>query len=421
MQKETLLDGRFESKGSKAPFRHVADDDCIVFQTLENPRQPIFGIQATTKRKSERRTTEQKKKRIKLGENRPKQGKKQAGQAVESPGEKKDPSKEQDTLLSKEIKTYRQLIMNIFKDLKLFPKVIDEAVADYAEKFFFNRPRVITKFKLDLKWIIRDNTLVFCGKHDNEAARTIDSYSLLDSEGEIQSKLSRDEKLHYFDVYSEMQIFVNSDNVMIFKRADSDKTLSLSSQIEGSYSIAMAQNMSRNGLVWINRYSGLILINVVHMLSTGMEKVIWHKHVSKNTGFIHSLSLNPAGTVLAYVSSDWKVHIYSVLCDNGEISLHECLILTEHPADKVMLLEDNILGIKAIFENEYFFYRLNVNEKTAELVSVKIDFKCFVDLSYHAADDFVVGIFKEPADKSYGFSRVFHSSGTPNFWLLIHG
>ena len=114
VQKETLLDGRFESKGSKAPFRHVADDDCIVFQTLENPRQPIFGIQATTKRKSERRTTEQKKKRIKLGENRPKQGKKQAGQAVESPGEKKDPSKEQDTLLSKEIKTYRQLIMRYF-------------------------------------------------------------------------------------------------------------------------------------------------------------------------------------------------------------------------------------------------------------------------------------------------------------------
>ena len=62
-----------------------------------------------------------------------------------------------------------------------------------------------------------------------------------------------------------------------------------------------------------------------------------------------------------------------------------------------------------------------MNGKTAEPVSVKFDFKDFIDLSYHAADNIVVGIVKEPADKSMDFRKFYHSSGTPSFWLLIHG
>ena len=116
----------------------------------------------------------------------------------------------------------------------------------------------------------------------------------------------------------------------------------------------MAPSMSRNGLVWISRYSGLVLINVAHMLSTDMEKSS-RIDMLLNMRFMNP-SLNPAGTVLAYVSNDWKVHVYSVVCDddNGEISLHKCLILTEHHADKVMLLEDNILGIKTILKMSTF-------------------------------------------------------------------
>ena len=42
----------------------------------------------------------------------------------------------------------------------------------HGRNFFSIGQDVITKFKLDFSWIISDNKLVFCGKHDKEA----DSY-----------------------------------------------------------------------------------------------------------------------------------------------------------------------------------------------------------------------------------------------------
>ena len=62
---------------------------------------------------------------------------------------------------------------------------------------------------------------------------TIESYNLLDIGGELQSKLSRDKKLMVLTCTLKCTVFVNSDNDMIFKRTDDDKTLTLSSQIEG--------------------------------------------------------------------------------------------------------------------------------------------------------------------------------------------
>lgn len=302
--------------------------------------------------------------------------------------------------------THREAMLDILEELLLLSKVLDNVVVDFVvEKKLFPRAKKVTEFPHNPHCAINAKMFVLGGWKSNKIPYVTESYNISGIGIMLEPQIKQNEELMGLGVYPGMHVSVGKNGEVILKETSGGSVSTLPRRFVDTSNIVVAQSASKNGLAWIHNDSDLLLINVAHTVNIGTLEVLWHEPDSK-TGIL-SASLDGAGKVLALVDREGMVNVYQVQLEDGRIRVDKCLTLEGCRAGNVMLLENNILAVKAPAPDyKHSFYRLDVREKAAKFMSVELNAKDFLELSYHAADNLVVGIVRRTRKKPYKFSEL---------------
>ena len=281
-------------------------------------------------------------------------------------------------------------------------------VKDLVGGRFWAQPRWVSHFKSEspfnrrLHYALFQDSLLFVGLDSLDKKRTVFTYDLssIKEEPAVFPMMPVDPTLNAFGAYPGVYIFVDATNgTVTLEFTDDGKETVLPHRFPEAIPITMVSNVSSNGLVYIHDDNWLMLINLRSKESLMVE-------LGNKYNWIFSVSLNKAGTLLAYTIYGGRPMVFYVGCDpDGKITLSECLIEGKFRNNtRVMFLKDNILAIHDIDKHQCTFYSVCETKKSALLLKDNYDAQNLVRLSYCANADVVVAFFEGWKCWEYDFS-----------------
>jgi hypothetical protein len=274
------------------------------------------------------------------------------------------------------------------EDLGLLPNVIIGIVVSYLSRQFYAEPYLIKELQFESRSSVRtffhNNDLFVGALSDDKRSLTTNSCNLLDTESEVMVLSTHQglDDLITFNLYPEVHIFVNKKGRITLKGTDGKEMPKVSDSFARSdYRVKMAPKEANN-FVYLFNIEELILINLKYMTSAKFKP-------EGNDTYFLNVSLNEAGTLLAYSDNCSNVKILRVQCDaKGKIDPVEYIVTMNLTGYSVVFLKGNILALRS--GNLHTFYNIHENDQRVDSLDDKFNSTGdFYDLSYNAAEDMV--------------------------------
>jgi hypothetical protein len=292
-------------------------------------------------------------------------------------------------------------LKDFLKHLKLFPSVLGAIVVDYlTTKRFYVRPFVIKRFSSRAHCSLVQTSILFADMSVDKKLCTC-RCSLLDAKRIMMpSNMPDTRNLHAFVAYPEVDIFVHKGEVMLKRIGDSKVSGVMHKFANKTRPIQMAPKVINN-FVYLFNAEELLLINLKDMKIT----------TAQSMGYLHSVSLNDAGTLLAYATFPTNPKIMRIQCNTeGKANLveHATVNCTGY---SVMFLKNNILAVELGFGGRYIFYSVHegrgqrIKPLAGEFVSEDL-----YNFSYSTTEDMVVAFvqwWKNPLYASVSIKSFF--------------